>query len=55
MTHEIHEFKESKSTSKDFKSALSCPRRRSVLRMQEEIHINESEDYPIMETILKYI
>jgi hypothetical protein len=56
VSHQVEELKEDKEGNKSKHEFLaSGPGGRAVLRMQEEVHIDETKDEPVVEGVLEQI
>ena len=55
MGHQVQEFEERKCCSENVEQVVACPRGWSVIRVQEEVHVQTTENEPVVETVLEYI
>jgi hypothetical protein len=55
VAHQVHEFEHSEKACKDKGQLVGDPSRGSIVRMQEEVHIDEAKNEPVVATILEEI
>jgi len=55
MAHKIHELKATKGNEEANLDCIIWPCGWCVLRMNQEVHCSNTEQYPIMSTVLKHI
>jgi len=53
MTLEVEEFKQTEQKCAYIEESLRCPYWCSVIRVQEEVHVENAKENPIMSRILK--
>lgn len=55
VAHEIHEFEDAEHHRSTDEELIWSPGWRRVIRMQEEVHIGETEEAPVMSWVLEYV
>ena len=55
MSHQVKELKDSEENSDGNVHVLISPCGRGVLRVKEEVHVNETKDEPVVETVLEKV